>query len=293
MKSLKNIDIEEWNNFISEDIKNESLESLESGKVLFFPALSFSLNPDEQRFLDPKIVDPKTKNISFDARHNRLGGTLCEGEEASCLKKMIERYATTSRCFLEKLLPQYAPFLAQAKTSFRPVEISGRKNPSYRKDDTLLHVDSFPSNPTKGQRILRIFTNINLEGKPRVWHIGEPFEDVVKKIAPRTSKPIWGTASLLKLLKITKDYRTAYDHYMLQIHDTMKGDASYQKNVPKEEVLFPAGSSWIVFTDKTSHAAMSGQHVLEQTFNLPVNGMKKVEDSPLKILERFYQKTLI
>jgi hypothetical protein len=88
--------------------------------------------------------------------------------------------------------------------SFRPVEIAGRKS-SYRKDDTLLHVDSFPSNPTRGQRILRVFTNINQEGKPRVWRTGEPFEAVAAKMVPQISPPLFGLAPpLLKLLKITK-----------------------------------------------------------------------------------------
>ena len=61
---------------------------------------------------------------------------------------------------------------------------------------------------------------------------GEPFEDVVNKICPRVSQPIPGLSLLIKLLKITKDYRTAYDHYMLQIHDKMKGDVQYQSTVP-------------------------------------------------------------
>jgi hypothetical protein len=209
------------------------------------------------------------------------------------LKAMIKRYALASRQFIERLIPHYSPFLIQAKTSFRPVEIFGRKSPSYRKDDSLLHVDSFPSNPTKGQRILRIFTNINHEEKPRVWRLGEPFEDVAEKMAPRASSPIWGAAYLYKLLGITKDYRTPYDHYMLQIHDTMKGDSHYQKTVPQCEVKFPPGSTWMVFTDQVSHAAMSGQHVLEQTYHLPVDGIKNASTVPLRVLEKKLKKPLI
>ena len=205
---------------------------------------------------------------------------------------MIKRYAQISRQFIEKLIPSYTPFLIQAKTSFRPVEIQGRKS-SYRKDDTRLHVDSFPSNPTKGKRILRIFTNINPEGKPRVWRLGEPFEDVVEKMLPRVSSPIWGLAAINKLLGITKDYRTPYDHYMLQIHDTMKGDNNYQKTVSQCEVQFPPGSTWVVYTDQVSHAAMSGQHVLEQTFYLPVEGIKDAATHPLKVLEKKLKKSLI
>ncbi len=204
---------------------------------------------------------------------------------------MMQRYAITSRSFLEKLIPHYTPHLIQARTSFRPVEIFGRKS-SYRKDDSLLHVDSFPSNPTKGRRILRVFTNINCQGKPRIWRVGEPLENVIAQFLPRTSAPIWGVSALLKLLGITKDYRTPYDHYMLQIHNAMKGDVSYQKDVSQEEIHFPPGCSWIVYTDQVSHAAKSGCDVLEQTFHLPPYALKRESTAPLRVIEKLLNKTL-
>jgi hypothetical protein len=292
MKSLETFDIKSFDAKISEEMKRRAVDALEAGKVLFFPALSFPLSTDELQFLSPDIVDPKSKNISFDIRKDTLGGTLCNSDDAEKLKAMIKRYALSSRSFLETLIPHYQPTLIQAKTSFRPVEIFGRKT-SLKKDDTLLHVDSFPSSPTGGQRILRVFTNINQEGKPRVWRTGEPFEDVVKKIAPRASRPLSAAHLLLKLLKITKGLRTDYDHYMLQIHDAMKSDASYQMTVPQEEIQFPANSSWIVYTDQVSHAAMSGQHVLEQTFHLPAKGLYNKETAPLYVLEKFFDKALV
>jgi hypothetical protein len=290
--TLEHIDIETWEQHIPENVQKKAIESLENGHVLYLPTLPFPLLENEFSFLSPDKVDPKSKNISYDSRKDRLSGTLCSGKEATDLKAMIKRYGAASHQFLERLIPHYTSFLIQSKTSFRPVEICGRKS-SYRKDDTLLHVDSFPSNPTKGQRILRIFTNINPQGKPRVWRLGEPFENVAEKILPKVSSPIWGVASFLKFAGITKDYRTPYDHYMLQIHDTMKGDKHYQKTVPQSEVQFPAGSSWIVFTDQVSHAAMSGWGVLEQTFFLPVYGIKNASTNPLQVLEKRLKKTLI
>jgi 3-deoxy-D-manno-octulosonic acid hydroxylase-like protein len=292
MKSVETIDIETWENPISKSVQNKAVKALEGGKVLFFPALSYALHEDELHFLTPEIVNPKSKNISYDIRCDRFAGSLCTGSDAERLKAMVKRYAVTSRQFIDKLIPHYTESLIQAKTSFRPVEIFGRKS-SYRKDDTLLHVDSFPSSPTKGKRILRLFTNVHPGDKPRVWHIGEPFEDVVSKMAPRASRPIFGVAFFLNLLNITKDYRTAYDHYMLQMHDAMKGDAHYQKTVPQEEMLFPPGSSWMVYTDQVSHAAMSGQHVFEQTFHLPVSGLNDPTTAPLKVLEKFFNKALV
>lgn len=292
MGSLETFKIDAWDKAFSKEIQNHAIDALENGKVLYFPALPFTLKKDELKFLNPEIVDPKTKNISYDIHKDRLGGTLCSDQDAAKLKEMLKRYAHTSRSFLEKLIPLYTEHLYQARTSFRPVEISGRKS-SYRKDDTLLHVDSFPSNPTKGKRILRLFTNINPNGQPRIWRVGEPFEEVVKKMAPKVAKPFPGTAYILKTLGITKDYRTDYDHYMLKMHNLMKGDAHYQKTVAQEEIAFPPGCSWMVFTDQVSHAAMSGQHVLEQTFHLPAHALKNEAANPIRVLERYLKKSLV
>lgn len=293
MKNLKIFEIDDWDTRISPEIQEQAVEALESGKVLFFPKLPFHVYKEEIPLYSPEKADPETKNISYNIRNDKLAGTLLENQEADLLKEFMMRYAVASRKFLLSLIPHYSNTLDEGKTSFRPVEIYGRKSPSYRKDDTRLHVDSFPSNPTKGKRILRIFSNINPNSKPRVWRVGEPFEEVASKMLPRTSRPPFGLAMLLKLLKITKDYRTLYDHYMLQIHDAMKEDVNYQKAVQQEEVEFPSGSTWIVYTDQVSHAAMSGQHVLEQTFHLPAHGLYNPTTSPLKVLERMLNKTLV
>jgi hypothetical protein len=179
-----------------------------------------------------------------------------------------------------------------ARTSLRTVQISGRSI-SVRKDDKRLHIDAFPSNPNQGKRILRVFCNINPEGEERVWRVGEAFEKVAQTFLPKIAAPFPGAAKILQGLKITKSYRTLYDHYMLQIHDRMKLDEDYQASVPYTEIRFPAFSTWIVQTDHVSHAAMSGQHLLEQTFYLPVNAMNNPELSPLKILEKFTARQLV
>ena len=65
---------------------------------------------------------------------------------------------------------------------------------------------------------------------------------------------------------------------MLQLHDLMKADTAYQADAPQTAFDFPAGSSWIAFTDQVSHAAMAGQYQLEQTFLLPVEAMRSTRD---------------
>jgi hypothetical protein len=103
---------------------------------------------------------------------------------------------------------------------------------------------------------------------------------------PRLRKPNAVEAWALSALGITKGRRSAYDHLMLQLHDRGKLDAAYQKSAPHQEIAFPPQSTWICFTDQVLHAALSGQHALEQTFHLDVADMVDADRSPLKILER-------
>ena len=132
-----------------------------------------------------------------------------------------------------------------------------------------------------GLRILRVFCNINPHGEPRVWHLGEPFDRVIQRFAKQIPDYRASVAKLLKLIKVTKTLRSAYDHYQLQLHDRMKLDDNYQQKVEKKLINFAAQSTWLVFTDQVSHAALSGKFLLEQTFYLPVSAMASPNLSPL------------
>lgn len=163
------------------------IRSLESGKVLYFPHLAFALKETERRFLSPDRSDGKAKNVSYDPRNGSIQGTSCKDQDLNDLAVMISRFATQARALIESLFPHYAPHLEQARTSYRPMPVEQRFT-SMRKDDTRLHVDAFASRPNWGKRILRVFTNINPDGQPRVWNLGEPFENFApryyQRIAP-------------------------------------------------------------------------------------------------------------
>ena len=216
-----------------------------------------------------------------------------DGGAKPAVGAMMARYAQFSRDLCVLLLGDFASRLDIARTSFRPVEIEGRKARTVGSDDTLLHVDAFSSRPMAGRRILRVFTNVNPVGKPRVWNVGEPFDDLARRFVPRMRKPWPGERAALRLLYVTKSYRTLYDHYMLRLHDDMKGDAEYQRTVPHVRVELAAGATWMCFTDQVSHAALTGQHVLEQTFYGDVEHMTRPEHSPLKVLESLVQQPLV
>jgi hypothetical protein len=281
-----------WDRPFSAQDQKRAVEALEAGRVLYFKQLAFPLEAGELQCLSSTSSDQKAKNISFDPGARELKGAKTEVSSQHELMTMMDRYATRTRGFLHHLLPGYTPALKQARASFRPHEIEGRAIASYRKDDRRLHADAFPSRPTRGGRILRVFTNVNPSGKPRVWHIGEPFERYARRFLPDIRRQVPGMARIEAMLGITKGERTPYDHIMLQLHDRGKRDLRYQRNAPRQEFAFPSGSTWAVFTDLVPHAAISGQFALEQTFELPVAAQLRPELSPLRILERLAARSL-
>jgi hypothetical protein len=289
---IETLDAIVWQGPVSTNMRTSAMEALEDGKVLYFPRLAFALSKIEERYLTPATADARAKNVSFDPKSGQMKGVVGSPADIAAITTMMRRYYEYSRGLVETLLPRYAPALEIGRTSFRPVEVQGRPI-SARKDDTRLHIDAFPSSPTSGQRILRMFTNVNREGKGRHWRLGAPFEEMAKNFIPKLPKQAPGAAWLLNIVGATKGHRTAYDHIMLNLHDAMKADDTYQTRVVYNEFHFPPGSTWLVFTDMTSHAAMGGQHLFEQTFYLPVSAMKNESKSPLRALERMAARPLI
>jgi len=264
---------------------------VESGHVLAFPHLAFALEPEERRFLDPRWTDGKAKNVSLRWPAGELRGAAGAAADLGALRRMIVRYAEQSEAFALRLFPHYRGKLRRGNTSFRPVDVAGRAR-SWRQDDTRLHVDAFPSNPMQGTRLLRVFCNVNPSGEARRWRVGEPFEAHARRYLGAIGRPWPGSAALLAGLGITKRRRTEYDHVMLQLHDRAKADAEFQRASPQHAVAFAPGTTWVCYSDQVLHAAMGGQHMLEQTLLIDVESLARPETSPLRTLERLLNRPL-
>jgi hypothetical protein len=269
---------------------------LEDGAVLSFPRLAFDLGRDEQRRLHVGRADGRAKNISLrwprDGSPPRLRGAVGAAHDLAALQALLVRFSHQSATLVSHLFPQYAPHLQRGNTSYRPWSIAGRLT-SWRQDDTRLHVDAFPSSPTGGRRLLRVFTNVNPLGQPRIWRTGECFEDFARRFLPRIGRPFPGASQLLHALRITKARRTEYDHVMLRLHDLAKADLHYQREAPQQLWGFAPGTTWICFSDQVLHAAMSGQYLFEQTFLLEPQFLLQPERSPLHVLERLLKRRLV
>ena len=280
-----------WAESPASSVAADATAALEDGCVLFLPHLRFSVDRGEQAIFSPSILS-SSKNTSFDPVSGRVAGTTLAGDEQAHLARIMSRFSDSAHMLVNSLFPRYRDHLIRARASFRPAEIEGRQT-SWRKDDSRLHIDSFPASPVQGRRILRVFSNVNPSAQPRSWRVGEDFTRVATRFAPFLIAPFPGQAALLKLFRVTKSLRTPYDGLMLQLHDRMKADASFQATSEQERIDFPSGSTWIAFTDEVSHAAMAGQYQFEQTFLLPVGAMIDESRSPLRILERLMGKTLV
>ena len=285
---LEDLPLTAWHGPYDADVKARAVSALERGAVLFFPQLPFAVRDDEKSFLDARVSDGKAKNISLDHTTGRMQASSLAGDEADRLKAMIERFGSGAAQLIHDLLPYRN--VERARTSYRPVQVKGR---SYSKisDDRLLHVDAFPSRPMRGRRILRFFSNI-APSSSRNWEVGQPFEDFARVFLPRVGPHLPGKSWLYGKLGVTRGTRSRYDELMLSLHDTGKLDDAFQKTSPHQAVSFPAGSSWLVFTDQVLHAALGGEFALEQTFHLDIDQLAEPERAPLRVLERLSGKIL-
>ena len=290
MTEIINLPIRGWHEACPAHTRALAIGALERGDILLLGHLDFALQPVEQALLTPAVAS-QSKNISFDPASQRLRGCGAPASQQTRLCDLLSRFASHSKALLGQVLPRYASALQRGRASFRPVEIADRST-SWRKDDTRLHVDSFPSSPVQGKRILRVFSNVNPHGKSRVWRLGDSFEAAARRYVGPLAQPLWGSDRLIELLGITKSRRSAYDHFMLQLHDRMKADSGYQSQFAENLYPMAPGATWVVFTDQVPHAAMAGQYALEQTYYLPVDHMLEPDRAPLRILERMLHRQL-
>lgn len=289
MTTVVSLDLASWKPLLTPGAQQTAVSVLEGGGVLMLPHLAFRLGPDEARFLSPRWGDGKSKNISFDGA--ALKGATGAAEDLGALSRMIARFAANAADLVTALFPRYAAYVTRARTSFRPQPAVGRAV-SWRKDDSRLHIDAFPSRPNHGERILRVFSNVS-PGEDRVWRVGESFEAMARTFLPRIRRPLPGSRTMLAILRVTKGARSEYDHLMLALHDRAKADLDYQKTCAQQVLRFTPGTTWLCFSDQVMHAAVSGQHMLEQTIHVPVSALYEPQSSPLATLERLCGRALV
>jgi hypothetical protein len=275
---------------------NSSVEErLERGNVEYYPVCPFPIpHGDDRAFLlEQRLANRAHKNISFLPQTGKAGG-FCRHSSAQAerLRQLLADFSRNATNWLRETLPRYASSWRLDQVSFRPEEEATRKLRWKARND-LLHVDAFPSRPTNGWRILRLFVNVN-PTESRVWATSDPFGKLLERFGgevglPGTKTSSWGQAWPQRLLRIFvpgSKNRSVYDAFMLRFHDFMKANDEFQERGPKRFWTFAPGSAWLAMTDVTSHAALRGRFALEHSYFLSPSSLALPHESPPALLER-------
>jgi len=267
--------------------------ALERGNILYFPRTPFALPEAERDLLRSTGLSSNShhKNIAYRPAEDRVTGfDPAAVSDPEKLRTVMRSYSERALGFLWKLLPRYMEKAHVDFASFRPQEEEGRDLPTKKRND-LLHVDAFPTRPTRGDMILRFFTNVH-QTKPRVWMTSDP----MGALAPHYAKDAGlsevamhpkgsFTNRVLGAFGGVDAKRSAYDRFMLGFHDYLKFNGEYQESSAKYRFEFPPDSTWMVFTDVVPHAVLSGQYALEQTVIVDRESLAERENAPIEILQ--------
>ena len=273
----------------------EFCAQLEAGDIVFLPESPIAIAQEDRELLlgRKQTSSAYHKNIAYRPSEDRITG-LDESErsDAEVLRRILGEFSRRSAEFLAGFLTPYAGKWKLDYASFRPIEEKGRPARLHARND-LLHFDSFPTRPTNGSRILRFFVNLN-PAESRVWltsqtfsAFGPHFASQGKLLASVYGNPVGrGLRSAARALRLPFGSRPPYDEFMHRCHNAMKEDSAFQDHTPKQRWEFPPNSAWMVCTDCVSHAVLSGQYALEQTFLIPQTALVAPQVSPLAMLEK-------
>jgi hypothetical protein len=264
-------------------------EVLETGNVLVLPDAPLTLSAEERELIQGiRQSGGHHKNISYKPPQDKVSGldkTAAATRER--LHAILRRYSESAVAGAARLLPRYGRRWSLDYASLRAIEEAGRDLPLKKRND-LLHTDAFPTRPTRGGLILRIFWNLH-PSRPRVWWTSDPFESQATRYAA-----VAGLGRIARRGRFARALRrrSAYDEFMLAFHDYLKTNTEFQSNCPKYRLEFQPGAAWMAFTDVVPHSVESGQYAMEQTLIVPRDALAAPERAPIAILEKLAGRSL-
>jgi hypothetical protein len=270
-------------------------ERLEQGEIVTFEACALTLptGDDLSFLLQQRLKSTAHKNICYNpANHNVTSFVHHSQQQAERLQELLRDFSQRTCAWLEELLPRYAATWQPDRASLRPEEEATRKLRQTARND-LLHFDAFPSRPTRGHRILRLYVNIN-PTDDRVWMTSETFPKVLAKYGATVGLPTqrvntWvrklgqGIRGLFDPFVLE---RTDYDDFMLRMHHFLKTNDEFQERATRKLWHFKPGTAWLLFSDSVSHAELRGQYALEHSFFVAPESLALPDESPAALLER-------
>jgi 3-deoxy-D-manno-oct-2-ulosonic acid (Kdo) hydroxylase len=267
---------------------------IERGELIDFPLAPFPLpDGDSLDFLLSRRTRPgQHKDVSFDPATNRLTGTTPkQRDQRQRIRDLLTAFAAGVATWLDAEFPEYRGGLTPDRVSLRTEEEATRVLRLTARND-LLHIDNFPTRPTRGRRILRVFANIN-PTEPRIWSTSETFPDLLARFAkahriPLRSREEWveETTTWVSLFSKSRGRKTHYDTLMMRLHHFLKENDAVQSRAPRRIRKFPPGSAWLLMTDGLAHAQLRGRFALEHSFFVDSAVLQSPDDAPLAVLMR-------
>jgi hypothetical protein len=270
-------------------------ERLERGEILTFAPCPFALPAaaDLEFLLGQRLRSSHQKNISYNPASDTAAGFRIESPaQAERLRGLLRTFADSAGSWLAQVLPRYAGAWQRDRVSFRPEEEAIRALRVSARND-LLHLDAFPSRPTRGWRILRLFVNINPVDE-RVWVSSDTFAQLLARFGADVGLPAsMGTGwahrlgqGLLSLFQPGTQERTPYDSFMLRLHHFLKTNNDFQERARRRFWHFAPNTAWLALTDTVSHAELRGQYALEHSFFIAPESLALPAESPPALLEK-------
>jgi hypothetical protein len=279
--------------------------ALEANRIVYFPRCPFPL-PDAAalRFLRVELPSRlKLKNISYHPEGDRVTGLDADAPTVERTTAVLRDHFAALGSFLRQVMPHLFVGSTGGKCSFRPIQERGRGLKPHASNE-LVHIDAGAYGATNGDRILRFFVNVN-EHEDRVWASKGSIQDVLERHG--TEAGLFDPAGRLKLRihKNAADHALSlgvralarinplarvldsspYDRAMRRLHNYMKDSGTFKTDSRGyEEIRFPPGSAWMVFTDGVSHASLSGQFALVTTILVRRGALQHPGYAPYNLL---------
>jgi hypothetical protein len=286
-----------WGAMVMDTTRDAELRSLmirlERGELVTFPTPSFALpQGDDLSLLCELQLATLSKNISYDPATKRVSGFVVQGHaQHEPLAHIFAAFSRNVTDWLAALLPSYSTAWTLDRATFRSEEEATRRLRQTARND-LLHVDAFPTRPSQGRRILRVYVNVN-PTEPRVWITSEPFAKLLERYGEEAGFPGRQRGSWLEqfgegirgILRGGQGRRTSYDCFMLRFHDFLKRHEAFQEQAAKHLWTFAPGSVWLAMTDACSHADLRGRYALEHSYFVPPTVLSLPDEAPAALLE--------
>lgn len=268
--------------------RGEWADALERGRIVHFARCPLELPPPEDQDFLRQGLSPflRRKNVSYYPDADKLAGLQAPASVVERARQILRAHSRRVQELLQKAMPDFTRGWTPGTSSFRPMEEQGRGLSPHASNE-LIHVDAGAYGATHGDRILRFFVNLN-PARERVWISKGTFEDLFHSCAREAglrngglepAAPERAFSALLQLagraFPMARVVDTSpYDRRMRRFHNWMKDTPSFQQP-PHQRFAFAPYSAWMALTDGVSHACVSGQHALVDTFLVPLRNCRR------------------